>query len=248
MKKRTALLVLAGALLIPGCVPKGCREDRSSGLAATDPPPAYGQAQVAGLVRLEGVAPEMKLIEAAKHCGQIREEWALVSEDGGLANVVVYLEGAPASSGRERERVVLDQVNCQFVPHVLAVQVGQPLVATNSDLEFHNVHYTPEENPSTNFGLETYGQKRTIEFNSPEPQPTRVKCDVHPWMEAWIGVFAHPFYSVTDAAGSYRIDGVPAGQYTLKAWHERFGMREERITVADACEVAQDFVFSRRGS
>ncbi len=247
MKKRTVLVMLCAGMLVSGCAPKGCREDRSSGLAEL-PPPTWGESQVAGVVRFEGQAPAMKSIEAARHCGDIKEEWAVVAADGGLSNVLVYLEDAPASSGRGRESALLDQVNCQFVPHVLGVQVGQPLVAMNSDLEFHNVHYAPQENPGTNFGLETYGQKRTVSFKQPEPQPVRVKCDVHPWMEAYVGVFAHPFYAVTDATGRYSIDRVPAGEYTLKAWHERFGTRQERITVADAGPTTQDFIFARAGS
>lgn len=243
------VFVLAAGLMISGCAPKGCRDDRSSGLALADlPPPAYGQANVSGIVRFEGEAPVMKPIEAAKHCGNIKEEWAVVAEDGALANVLVYIENAPPSSGKDRDALILDQVSCQFVPHVIGAQIGQPLLAKNSDLEFHNVHYTPEENPATNFGLETYGQKRTVHFEKPEPRPMRVKCDVHPWMEAHIGVFAHPFYAVTDTAGRYTLAKVPAGQYTVKAWHERFGTREAQVSVADVGDVAQDFVFARLGS
>lgn len=249
MTHRTVFFMLAGALLISGCAPKGCREDRTSGLVLAElPPPTYGEARVAGVVRFEGEAPAMKPIEEARHCADISEEWAVIADDGGLANVLVYLENAPASSGENREMAVLDQVECRFVPHVVGVQVGQALLATNSDLEFHNVHYAPEHNPSTNFGLETYGKKRTVRFDQPEDQPIGVKCDVHPWMQAYIGVFAHPFFAVTDAAGRYTIEQVPAGQYTLKAWHERFGSREEQITVADAGEVVADFTFARRGS
>jgi plastocyanin len=248
MKARIALLVAAG-LALTGCAPKGCREDRSSGIAlASLPQPVYGQATVEGTVRFEGEAPEMKRIEEAKHCGDIRQEWAIVSDEGALANVLVYIEDAPSSSGEARDMVELDQVNCQFIPHVLGVQIGQPLLARNSDLEYHNVHYAPEMNPSQNIGLETYGKKRTVRFEQPEAVPIRVKCDVHPWMEAYVGVFAHPFFAVTDRSGRYAIERVPAGQYTLRAWHERFGTREARITVADAGEVVADFVFGRRGS
>jgi hypothetical protein len=247
MNKRFAFLMLAAALLVSGCAPKGCRQDRSSGLAQL-PAPAYGEARVAGVVRFEGEAPVMKPIEEARHCADIKEEWAVIAEDGGLANVLVYLEDAPISSGQGRERAVLDQAECRFVPRVIGVQIGQPLLAINSDLEFHNVHYAPENNDSNNFGLETYGKKRSIEFDRPEETPISVKCDVHPWMQAYVGVFAHPFFAVTDAAGRYAIERVPAGEYTLKAWHERFGTRQERITVADAGEVVADFTFARRGS
>ena len=128
------LFVLVISLLAAGCgMPKGCREDRSSGIAAADlPGPTYGQASVGGLVRFEGNAPRMPVIEAAKHCGNITEEWAVVGEGGELANVLVYLVNAPQSSGNDREAILLDQVSCRFVPHVLGVQIGQPLVAKNS--------------------------------------------------------------------------------------------------------------------
>src|SRR5688500_4429329 len=199
MNKRTVFLMLAAALLVSGCAPKGCRQDRSSGKSLANlPAPAFGHSRVAGVVRFEGEAPVMKRIEEAKHCGDISEEWAVVAEDGGLANVLVYLEDAPASSGAGRERALLDQAECRFVPHVVGVQIGQPLLAVNSDLEFHNVHYTPENNGANNFGLETYGKKRAIEFDKPEEKPISVKCDVHPWMQAYVGVFAHPFFAVTD--------------------------------------------------
>ena len=250
MNKRTVLLLAAGALLLSGCAPKGCREDRSSGLSMGDlPAPAYGQASVVGAIRFDGEPPEMKTIEAAKHCADIREEWAVVGDAGELANVLVYLEDAPRSTGAGREPVVLDQVDCRFVPHVLGVQVGQPMLARNSDMELHNVHYTPERNANTNFSLNNAGDERTVEFGHPEPEPTKIKCDVHPWMTAHVGVFAHPFFTVTNEAGRFTIERVPAGQYTLKAWHERFGTREQRITVADAAgDVAHDFIFARRGS
>lgn len=248
MKARIALLLAAG-LLIGGCAPKGCRDDRSSGFAlARMGPPQFGQASVAGTVHFEGQPPQMKRIEDAKHCGSIKEEWAVISDDGGLANVLVYLEDAPQSSGEGREMVLLDQVSCRFIPHVTGVQVGQPLMTRNSDLEYHNVAYTPQQNESQNIALETYGRKRSMRFEQPEPEPVRVKCDVHPWMEAYIGVFAHPFFAVTDASGHYVIEKVPAGQYTLKAWHERYGTRQTQITVADAGQVAANFLFARRGS
>ena len=249
MNKRTVLLLIGGALLISGCAPKGCREDRSSGLALADlPAPTWGEATVTGTVRFEGEAPVMKPIEAAKHCADITEEWAVVGEAGELANVLVFLEDAPRSTGAEREAVLLDQVDCRFVPHVVGVQVGQPMIARNSDMELHNVHYTPSRNANTNFSLEKATEERAVEFSYPEADPVRIRCDVHPWMEAYVGVFAHPFFAVTDAAGRFTIERVPAGQYTLKAWHELFGTRTEQITVADAGEVVAGFIFARRGS
>lgn len=253
MNKRTAFpLLIAAALLVPGCAPKGCREDRSSGLSdassSSMQPPVYGESAVAGTVRFEGQAPQMKVIEEARGCAggkDVREEWAVVAPDGGLANVLVFLADAPPSHGGGRERIVLDQVDCRFVPHVLGVQVGQEFLARTSDPLLHNVHYRPQHNDHTNFSLETAGKERSTEFGAPEPEPVRIRCDVHPWMAAYVGVFAHPFYAVTDEAGRFTIERVPAGQYTLKAWHERFGTREQAITVPDEGSVNQDFTFAR---
>ena len=250
MKTRHALFLLIAALALPGCGIKGCRDDNSSGLVSSQlPAPTYGDGRVEGIVRLEGDVPEMPVIEAAENCSgrtePLREEWAVVDADGGLANVLVYLSDAPASTGAGREPMVLDQIDCRFTPHVLGVQVGQPLQIESSDAVLHNVHYMPDRNADENFGLSGAGQARTVAFEYPEAEPTKVRCDVHPWMTAYLGVFAHPFFAVTDEAGRFAIEQVPAGVYTVKAWHERFGTREAQIEIADAGAQTLEFTFGR---
>lgn len=247
MKKRHVLFLLVACLVVPGCGLKGCNKDNSSGLTLSDlPAPTHGQAAVTGQVQFEGEVPEMPIIAAAQACSpDLRQEWAVVSEDGGLANVLVYLDDIPASTGAAREPAVLDQVDCRFTPHVLAVQIGQPLDVQSSDAVLHNVHYTPDLNADTNFALTNAGQSRQATFAYPEADPVKVKCDVHPWMTAYVGVFAHPFFAVTDEAGQFNIDRVPAGSYTLRAWHERYGERRQAIEVADAGETVADFSFGR---
>lgn len=249
MKTRHVLFLLVTALAVPGCGIKGCSEDTSSGLSASDlPDTTFGSASVAGQVQFEGDTPLMPVIAAAQGCSEgLTEEWAVVSDEGALANVLVYLDGVPASAGRDREPATLDQVDCRFVPHVMAVQVGQTLSVESSDAVLHNVHYRPGRNADTNFALTDASQSRTLSFEYPEADPVKVKCDVHPWMTAYVGVFAHPFFAVTDEAGRFEIDRVPAGHYTLRAWHERFGARQQPIEVADAGEVVADFVFGRAG-
>ena len=238
-------------LLVGGCDIKGCRDDNSSGLpdsARLDdlPPPTFGEATVAGNVTFDGVVPEPAIIGTSPQCGDVTDESVLVSADGGLANVLVYLDGAPASSGLEREPATLSQSGCRFEPRVLGVQIGQPFEVSNGDPMRHNVHYTPDRNRDTNLAFEPSDPPRTEVFHAPEAAPVRIKCDIHPWMAAHVGVFAHPFYGVTDRDGGYAIGRVPAGDYTLVAWHEIYGKQEQPIVVADAGTIAGDFTFGRR--
>ena len=236
-----ALAVFAG-----GCVPKGCRADNSSGLPSAQslPSPTYGTATVAGRVSFEGDYPEPTTYEGGEFCGPIQSE-TVVGVDGGLGNVLVYLKDAPLSTGAGRESVTLDQTGCRFEPHVLAVQVGQPVEIKNGDPVRHNVHYQPERNTDQNFAFEATGQTKTTSFPVPEEAPVTVKCDVHPWMTAYLGIFAHPFYAVTDLSGHYAIEQVPAGEYELVAWHELYGTKRSPVVVADAGTTTADFLYAR---
>src|SRR5439155_6375110 len=102
-----------------------------------------------------------------------------------------YVEGAAAAADSSTTKpVILDQKNCRYVPHVVAIQVNQPLTIKTSDATLHNVHYNPETNPPANFGMTEPGQERLVSFKQPEI--FKVSCDVHSWMVAWIAVFDHP--------------------------------------------------------
>lgn len=240
------LPLLATLLFVGGCDLKGCRQDNSSGLpsASNLPAPTYGEATVAGRITFDGDVPPPRPVGESEFCGTVMSE-TVVSEDGGLGNVLVYLDGVAPSTGADRPAVELDQEDCRFTPHVLGVQVGQPLEILNGDPMRHNVHYKPARNVHQNFAFETGGQRATTSFAVPEASPVTVKCDVHPWMTAYLGVFAHPFYAVTDAAGNYQIERVPAGEYNLVAWHEVYGKRSEPIVIADAGTESVDFLYAR---
>jgi plastocyanin len=166
--------------------------------------------------------------------GPLKDETVVVNGDGTLANVFVYLADAPPSDGAAREKVVLDQKDCHYVPHAVGVQVGQKLTVKSSDAgTFHNVHYSPEKNPPANFAQTVAGASKDVTFDQPEF--IRVKCDVHPWMNAYVGVFESPFFAVTRDGGNgkFEIAKVPAGQYKLIAWHERYGTIEQQVSVKD---------------
>ena len=205
----------------------------------------YGTATIRGTVKFTGEPPKREPI-ANQPCHAnakpLLEEKVVVNENKTLANVFVYLASALASDGSDLEPVVLDQVDCRYVPHAIGVQVGQTLRIRSSDPTLHNVHYDPKSNPPANFGLTTVGAEKPVRFENAEF--IRVRCDVHPWMAAYIGVFESPFFGVTNEKdGSYEIAKVPAGNYVLTAWHEQYGKLEQTIEVKDNEVVSGAFEF-----
>jgi plastocyanin len=186
-------------------------------------------------VKFVGTAPKRAEI-ANKPChdgaGPLLDETVVVNEKSGmLANVFVYLADAPPSDGSQREPAVLDQVDCRYVPHVVGVQVGQALRVRSSDPKtLHNTHYVPSANKPANFGLTDAGAERKVTFEKPEF--IRVKCDVHPWMTAYVGVFDSPFHAASgEDDGAFEIARVPPGKYKLVAWHEQLGQVEQPVEV-----------------
>ena len=152
---------------------------------------------------------------------------------------VVYLETAPRGAFERTEpgRAVMDQRNETFVPHVLAVTVGTSVDFPNGDRIYHNVFSLSKTRPF-DLGRYAVGRSKSVRFD--QPGIIRVFCDIHSHMNAFILVFSHPFFSVTDANGRYRIENVPAGSYTLVAWNE--GVSESRpVVVADGPATEADF-------
>jgi hypothetical protein len=211
------------------------------------------RADVTGKVTLLGDPPEMQVIDmsavkecAALHPDPVTEETVIVGDKGELKNVVVSLKkdddkdmpGEPSKTP-----VVLDQQACMYEPHVVAMMVGQPLIIKNSDPFLHNVDSTAT-NPENKFnvGMPTANKGIKIDPQPKVPEIFRVKCDVHPWMSAWIAVFDHPYFSVTGDDGTFDIKGLPDGTYTLQAWHEKYGTQDKKITVKDGKAVV-DFQY-----
>lgn len=147
-------------------------------------------------------------------------QWAFVRVTKGLEGKSFEPPTSPA---------VLDQKGCLYAPHVLGVQVGQPVEFRNGDPVNHNCHGLPFDNREFNFN-QLPGASDQRKF--PRPEIFKLKCDYHPWMSAWIGVVDHPYFAVTDADGRFAIKGLPPGKYTLEAWHERLKGPAVEITVA----------------
>jgi hypothetical protein len=219
---------------MPGCD----RGDQTNTRATATEPSAGAGGSIRGWVIYSGDAPPQKIIPGSP---QARDESIVVGPRHGLKNVIVYLKDAPGTAGVSATPAVLDQVNCVYVPHVLAIQAGQTLRLKSSDAVMHNVHLRCAVNPDQNFGFPSPGQ-RDIALALPEA-PFPVKCDVHPWMTAWIGVFDHPWFAVTGDDGSFQIDRVPPGNYTLAAWQESLPEQEQPIAVVAGQEKNIQFTF-----
>ena len=211
--------------------------------------PASGSASITGHVKLTGTAPARAKIKmdadpfcVQQHTSPVLSEDAIVGGQGELANVFVYVkDGVQGSYPAPTTPVVLTQKGCWYTPHVFGIQSGQPLEVVNEDATMHNVNAKPKANTPFNLA-QPKPMKSTKAFSKPEV-PVSFKCNVHPWMTAYAGVVAHPFFAVSGADGSFTISGLPAGTYTVEAWQEKFGAQSQSVTVADGESKAVEFTF-----
>ncbi len=161
-----------------------------------------------------------------------------------IQNVVVSIKGI--SGGKNwslpEEGLTFDQRGCSFNPHVLVVRAGQSFNILNSDGILHNVHTHGRNNRPVNKAQPKFLTTLPMKLN--EAEFVRVTCNVHSWMEGWIVVAEHPYYAVSDKNGSFQIDNVPPGDYTLEFWHEKLGVQSRSITIAAAETVQVDVTFS----
>lgn len=137
--------------------------------------------------------------------------------------------------------VTIDQVGCQYKPHVVALQKGQPLKVRNGDDTNHNIHFQPKVNQEHNFSQPKKDMEKDLELVT--EAPFHVKCDVHPWMGAWVAVYEHPFFSVTGKEGTFELKNLPPGKYVIEAWHEKFGTQTATVEVKSGETKEQDFTF-----
>ena len=206
---------------------------------------------ITGTITLKGTPPAAKEITpikddpncAAMYPGALpKTMFYVVGANGELADVVVSLKGISGqSTGASAPPVVLDQKGCLYSPQILAVQTGQKIIVKNSDPCVHNVHTSPTANPEVNQVQRPGGADLTFTFDKPEPF-LKFRCDVHPWMFAWVTVVDHPYFAVSDKDGKFTIKNVPPGKYTLEAAHRKLGAQTADIEVK-ADGAAQNFSF-----
>ncbi len=253
----TAVAILLGSA--------GCKKTESSGTASTSEsqpaaPVNYATidtntaGSISGTVKFAGKAParveiDMKQDPACGLTGGTNMSEQYMVHEGKLQNVYVYVKDglgnlvyAPSSTP-----VVLDQKGCRYVPHVIALMVGQPLKVINSDPTMHNVHTMPQdgsaelnvsEMPKTGVTQQVFRQAQVM---------LPVRCNNHPWMQAFVNVAPNPFFAVSDENGHFDIQGLPPGTYTLVAVHEELGQQEAKVTVAAKKAAPVSFSFAAGG-
>jgi len=163
---------------------------------------------------------------------------------GNLGNVIVYVKEGLGNRTFDAPKTALelDQQGCVYVPHVVALMTGQPLHVRNSDRTLHNVHSASKNNREWNRS-QMPGAPTIEEVFSHEELAIAMKCNVHPWMKSCVAVFAHPYFAVSGADGSFEIRNLPAGTYTVEAWHEKYGTLRQTVTLGAKETKSLSFTF-----
>lgn len=258
MKHKYALTITALAVLVWACV-YGTVSGAIGAATPTNPgalPDGAAPAAVSGVVKLDGPAPAVKPISMTKdpecmkmHPGGANTEETITGPDGTLGNVIVYVsEGlGDRTFDPPANPVVIEQKGCTYHPHVLTMQANQKIQIVNSDPTSHNIHPVPLNNREWNKSQPS-GQPPLEATFAREEIAIPVKCNEHPWMRAYIAVFKHPFFMVTSKDGKFELKNLPPGQYTISAWHEKFGTVEQKVAVGPKETKTVDFVFKVRRS
>ena len=220
------------------------------GMAMENPVDAATSGNIAGSVVFEGTAPSMDVIDmseesvcAAKHSSTPMTQEVVVNDNGTLANVFVYVkEGLESLQFPTPGAVLLDQNGCVYIPHVLGVMAGQDITIRNSDGLLHNINASPTINRGFN-SSQPVSMESTRSFGAAEVM-VPLRCDVHGWMNAYIGVLDHPYHSVSNGTGAFNLSTLPPGEYVIEAWHERYGTQTQNVTVTTGETAEVTFTFS----
>src|SRR6202167_512721 len=259
-RKNQWSLLLAAALIITaaGCGNKSSSESETSSTSAPAAP--AGQTvdpttagEVSATPTPPATRPKMKPINmsqeaasASQHSTPALSEEVVTGDKGALANVIVYVSSGAQnySFPTPSDPVEIDQKGCQYHPHILGLQAGQTLSVVNDDPTTHNIHPVPKDNREWNESQPPGSAPISQSFARPEV-PIPVKCNVHPWMKAYIGVFANPYYQVTGKDGAFDLKNLPPGTYTIVAWQELYGASApQTVTLGPKDSKTVNFVFN----
>jgi plastocyanin len=225
----------AAALLLVSC--GGSKEE-----AKKEDTAAPAAAPAAAVDDANAATVTGKVTFARAHTTAQKSEEAIVNDNGTLRNTFVWIKsGLPDKQWPVPTTTVsLEQDGCMYKPHVIGVMAGQGIEIKNDDATNHNIHPLPKINQEWNESQPPKGDPKVKSFAREEVM-IPVKCNVHPWMRAYIGVVSHPFFAVTGDDGTFTIKGLPPGTYTLEAVHEKYGTKDMQITVAPKESKTQDF-------
>jgi plastocyanin len=256
--KRSTLLTLSWAIaILTGCSGTTTKEPQPQATSKPAATPSYFKVDPAtagvltGTIRYTGRKPARKPIDMSgdpacveAHHAKAYDESIVVNPNRTLANVFVYIKSGLEGKNFETPAtpVTIDQQGCWFHPRVMGIRTGQTLQVTNSDPVTHNIHPLAQINREWNHSQGQGDAPLARRFVKPEVM-IRVKCNIHSWMHAFIGVVDNPYFAVTGADGTFEVRNVPPGDYVIEAWQETLGVQEEKVTVAPSGKIATNFSF-----
>ncbi len=218
-----------------------------SAMVVAAAPPA-GTGTITGKVTYTGTPPKMKPIDMSKeptcakqHATPVTTENVVTGPGNALEWVVVYISAGDQGSAAGTKTVEYDQKGCQYVPHVAVMQPSQPLEIKNDDQTAHNIHPLAKVNQEWNKSQPP--GTAPIETKYEKPEFIAVKCNIHPWMHGYFAVVNTSHYSVSANDGSFSLAGLPAGKYTVTAWHEQYAAQSQDVTVGAGETKTISFVF-----
>jgi len=209
-----------------------------------------GDGTVSGAVRVVGLQTVSTRIDMAAdpaclkmHPAPVMSDEVVTGPNGALKNAIVYISEGIGNRSFDPPTVpaVFEQKGCTYNPRILGIRARQTLRLINSDPTTHNIHPVPQNNREWNMSQPPGSPPIEQTFAREEIIP--VKCNVHPWMRGYIAVFKHPYFAVTDKNGGFELKDVPAGEYTIQAWHERYGVLTQKVTLEPNQTKALEFVF-----
>ncbi len=253
MKSRNAILGMSILALAAMIVPARYSAVTLAGQTKPIYQPTGSEGTITGKISFAGQPPQPKRIDesADSVCQAANPE--LVTEDvivraGKLANVFVYVRAGDTldwyTFAAAQPDVSLAHHDCQYVPHILGMQIQQVLKIANDDATTHNTHFIPRKNPDWNQSQPQNAAPLEIKFKDADAS-IPVKDNQHPWEKAYVWVLSHPFFAVSALNGSYRIVGLPPGQYTVVAWHERFGEQSAEVSIGVSEKKELNFTFKK---
>lgn len=256
---RILLLCVAVAsfgLILAGCGGEEAPSESVGGpvevTSETPSTPADVGPALHGTITFSGTPPEREVLETEgdPKCAMMHQDSPLLGDrtvvgpNGGLAYAFVYVKNPPAGeyTSSMGGTPVLDQTKCRYEPHVMGVVAGEDWLVKNSDPTVHNVRSFSRANRAFNISTPPDTDPRSRTFEEPEME-IKMKCDIHPWMQAYMFAMEHPFFATSDTSGAFAIPGLPAGEYTVVAWHEVYGTQEKTVTVDESGAGSIDFTF-----